>query len=35
VSPPSDPQLFLGSAMVDKLPRLEGVLRARRASGTI
>jgi hypothetical protein len=35
VSPPSDPQLSIGSAMVDKLPRLEGVLRARRASGTI
>ena len=35
VSPPSDPQLFIGSAMADKLPRLEGALRARRASGNI
>ena len=35
VSPPSDPQLFIGSAMVDKLPHLEGALRARRASGNI
>lgn len=35
VSPPSDPQLYIGSAMVDKLPHLEGALRARRASGNI
>lgn len=35
VSPPSDPQLFIGSAMADKLPRLEGALRARRAGGNI
>jgi Peptidase C13 family len=35
VSPPSDPQLFIGSAMADKLAHLEGALRARRASGNI
>jgi hypothetical protein len=35
VSPPSDPQLYIGSAMADKLPRLEGTLRARRAGGNI
>ena len=35
VSPPSDPQLYIGSAMADKLPRLEGALRARRAGGNI
>jgi hypothetical protein len=35
VSPPSDPQLSIGSAMADKLPHLEGALRARRASGNI
>jgi len=35
VSPPSDPQLSIGSAMADKLPHLEGALRARRAGGTI
>lgn len=35
VSPPSDPQLFIGSAMADKLPHLEGALRARRAGGNI
>ena len=35
VSPPSDPQLYIGSAMADKLPHLEGALRARRASGNI
>ena len=35
MSPPSDPQLYVGSAMVDKLPHLEGALRARRASGNI
>ena len=35
VSPPSDPQLYIGRAMADKLPRLEGALRARRAGGNI
>ena len=33
--PPSDPQLFVGSAMSAKLPHLEEALRARRASGNI
>ena len=35
VSPPSDPQMFIGDEMVAKLPKLEAALRARRASGTI
>lgn len=35
VSPPSDPQLFVGAAMADKLPKLEEALRARRAGGNI
>ena len=35
MSPPSDPQLYIGRAMADKLPRLEGALRARRAGGNI
>ena len=32
---PSDPQIFVGSAMADKLPKLEADLRARRSSNTI
>ena len=35
MSPPSDPQLFVGAAMADKLPKLEEALRARRAGGNI
>jgi len=35
VSPPSDPQLFVGAAMAAKLPQLEEALRARRAGGNI
>jgi len=35
VSPPSDPQIFIGDEMAAKLPKLEAALRARRASGTI
>lgn len=32
---PSDPQIFVGSAMADKLPKLEAELRARRSNNTI
>jgi hypothetical protein len=32
---PSNPQLFVGRSMAQKLPRLEAELRARRSSGTI
>ena len=32
---PSEPQLFIGRAMQQKLPKLEAELRARRSSGTI
>jgi hypothetical protein len=35
VSPPSEPQLFVGPAMAEKLPQLEEALRARRAGGNI
>jgi hypothetical protein len=35
VSPPSDPQLFVGEAMAQKLPSLEAVLRSRRTGSTI
>ncbi len=35
MSPPSDPQLFVGAAMAAKLPPLEEALRARRAAGNI
>lgn len=35
LSPPSDPQLFVGAAMSAKLPKLEEALRARRAGGNI
>ncbi|MEP6997691.1 MAG: C13 family peptidase [Betaproteobacteria bacterium] len=35
VSPPSDPQLFVGTEMAGKLPHLEEALRARRAGGII
>jgi Peptidase C13 family len=35
VSPPSDPQIYVGDEMAAKLPKLEATLRARRASGTI
>lgn len=35
VSPPSDPQIFIGDEMAVKLPKLEAALRARRAGGTI
>ena len=32
---PSDPQLFVGKSMAQKLPKLEAALRERRSSGTI
>jgi hypothetical protein len=35
VSPPSDPQIFVGDEMAAKLPQLEAALRKRRAGGTI
>ena len=35
VSPPSNPQIFVGDAMAAKLPQLEAALRARRAGNTI
>ena len=35
VSPPSDPQIYVGDEMAAKLPKLEAMLRARRAGGTI
>jgi hypothetical protein len=35
VSPPSDPQIYVGYEMAAKLPKLEATLRARRAGGTI
>jgi hypothetical protein len=35
VSPPSDPQIFVGRAMAAKLPKLEEALRERRAGGNI
>jgi hypothetical protein len=35
VSPPSDPQMYIGDEMAAKLPKLEEALRRRRASGTI
>jgi len=35
MSPPSDPQLFVGAAMAAKLPPLEEALRARRAGRNI
>ncbi|TMH17830.1 MAG: hypothetical protein E6H68_03700 [Betaproteobacteria bacterium] len=35
VSPPSDPQIYVGDEMAAKLPKLEAALRARRAGGTI
>ena len=35
VSPPSDPQIFVGDAMAAKLPQLEAALRARRTGNTI
>jgi len=35
VSPPSEPQLFVGEAMAAKLPQLEGALRSRRTGNTI
>ena len=35
VSPPSDPQIFVGDAMAAKLPQLEATLRARRSGNTI
>jgi hypothetical protein len=35
VSPPSDPQIYVGDEMATKLPKLEATLRARRAGGTI
>ena len=35
VSPPSDPQIYVGDEMTAKLPKLEAALRARRAGGTI
>lgn len=35
MSPPSDPQIFVGAAMAAKLPKLEEALRARRAGGNI
>jgi hypothetical protein len=35
VSPPSDPQIYVGDEMAAKLPKLEATLRARRVGGTI
>jgi hypothetical protein len=35
VSPPSNPQIYIGDEMAAKLPKLEAALRARRAGGTI
>ena len=35
MSPPSDPQIYIGDEMATKLPKLEAALRARRAAGTI
>jgi hypothetical protein len=35
VSPPSDPQIYVGDAMAAKLPQLETALRARRTGNTI
>lgn len=35
MSPPSDPQLFVGSAMAEKLPQLEEALRTRRTGPSI
>ncbi|MGH8712670.1 MAG: C13 family peptidase [Casimicrobiaceae bacterium] len=35
VSPPSDPQIYVGAAMAAKLPKLEAELRERRAGGNI
>jgi hypothetical protein len=35
VSPPSDPQIYVGDAMAAKLPELEATLRARRSGNTI
>ena len=35
VSPPSDPQIYVGDEMAAKLPKLEATLRARRSGGTI
>jgi hypothetical protein len=35
VSPPSDPQLHVGTEMAAKLPKLEAALRARRTGSTI
>jgi hypothetical protein len=35
VSPPSDPQIYVGDEMAAKLPKLEATLRARRAGATI
>ena len=32
---PSDPQIYVGAAMADKLPKLEAALRARRSGNTI
>src|SRR6266550_1357078 len=33
VSPPSDPQIYIGDEMAAKLPKLEATLRARRSGG--
>ncbi len=35
MSPPSDPQIYIGDEMATKLPKLEAALRGRRAAGTI
>ena len=35
VSPPSEPQIFVGDDMATKLPQLEGALRSRRTGNTI
>ena len=35
MSPPSDPQIYVGDEMAVKLPKLEAALRARRAGATI
>ena len=35
VKPPSDPQMFVGTEMAAKLPKLEETLRARRSGSNI
>ena len=35
IKTPSDPQVFVGAAMAEKLPKLEEILRARRSGANI